>query len=88
MQQWKVIWIQSMLKEFGVPQVKAQSLWYDNLSATYLSAKPVSHANAKQTEIAFHFVEKELPTYNWRFSLFTLNIRLELALPNQCPQNT
>ena len=56
----EVIWIQSMLKELGVPQVQPPCLWCDNLGATYLSANPVFHARTKHIEIDFHFVRERV----------------------------
>lgn len=40
----ELIWLQSVLGELGISQMRAPTLWCDNLGATYLSANPVFHA--------------------------------------------
>ena len=52
------IWVQSILKEFGVRSTQAPCSWCDNLGATYLSANHVFHARTKHIEIDFHFVRE------------------------------
>jgi hypothetical protein len=47
----EVIWLQTLLKELGVPQPRAASLWCDNIGAMYLSANPVFHARTKHIEV-------------------------------------
>jgi histone deacetylase 1/2 len=54
----EAIWVESLLKEFGVSQQRAAILWCDNLGATYLTANPVFHARTKHIEIDFHFVRE------------------------------
>jgi hypothetical protein len=56
----EAIWVESLLKELGVPQQRAPILWCDNLGATYLSANPVFHARMKHIEIGFHFVHERV----------------------------
>jgi hypothetical protein len=56
----EIIWVQSILRELGVPQEKAPCLWCDNLGATYLSANPVFHARTKHIEIDYHFVRERM----------------------------
>lgn len=51
-----LIWIQTLLKELGVPQRRVAYLWCDNLGATYLSANPVFHSRMKHVEVDCHFV--------------------------------
>ena len=56
----EVIWIQTLLKELGVPQPRAACLWCDNIGATYLSANPVFHARRKHIEVDYHFVRERV----------------------------
>lgn len=56
----EVTWIQSLLKELGVVQRTAPTLWCDNLGATFLTANPVFHARTKHIEIDFHFVREKV----------------------------
>ena len=56
----EAMWIQSVLKELGVPQSKPPVLWCDNLGASYLSANHVFHAHTKHIEIDFHFVREKV----------------------------
>jgi histone deacetylase 1/2 len=56
----EIIWVQSLLKELGIPQQKAPILWCDNIAATYLSANPVFHARTKHIEVDYHFVRERV----------------------------
>jgi histone deacetylase 1/2 len=56
----EVIWVQTLLKELGVPQPRAACLWCDNIGATYLSANPVFHARTKHIEVDYHFVRERV----------------------------
>lgn len=55
----ELVWVQSLLQEFGVFLDRPLSLWCDNLGAMYLSANPVFHAR-RNTEVGFHFVRKRV----------------------------
>lgn len=56
----KVMWIQKLLEELGIPHPRAARLWCDNIGATYLSANPVFHARTKHIEIDYHFVRERV----------------------------
>jgi hypothetical protein len=56
----ELVWVQLVLRELGVSQPKAPSLWCDNLGATYLSVNPMFHARTKHIEVDFHFVRKRV----------------------------
>jgi histone deacetylase 1/2 len=53
-------WLQSVLRELGVFQSHAPTLWCDNLGATFLTANPMFHARMKHIEIDFHFVREKV----------------------------
>ena len=54
------MWVQTLLKELGVPHPLAAQLWCDNMGATYLSANPVFHARTKHIEVDYHFVRERV----------------------------
>jgi histone deacetylase 1/2 len=56
----EVSWLQSVLRELGVFQGQAPTLWCDNLGATFLTANPIFHARMKHIEIDFHFVREKV----------------------------
>lgn len=72
----EVIWLESLLKEFGVRMEKVPCLWCDNLGATYLSAKPVFHARAKHIEIDFHFVRERVTNKQLQIRLISTDDQL------------
>ena len=51
----EVIWLQSLLRELGVPQSPPIVL-SDNLGATCLSVNLIRHSHYKHVEIDIHFV--------------------------------
>jgi len=51
----EVIWLQSLLRELGVPQSPPIVLC-DNFGATYLSISPIRHSRSKHVKIDIHFV--------------------------------
>jgi hypothetical protein len=56
----EVTWLQTVLRELGVFQAQAPTLWCDNLGATFLTANPMFHARMKHIEIDFHFVREKV----------------------------
>ena len=56
----EIIWVESLLHELGIKQLRISCLWCDNLGATYLSANPVFHGRTKHIEIDFHFVRERV----------------------------
>jgi hypothetical protein len=58
----EVIWIQVLLHELGISQVRPPTLWCDNLGATYLSTNPIFHRRSKHIEVDYHFVHERVAT--------------------------
>jgi hypothetical protein len=56
----EIIWIQTLLRELGVPSPSTTSLWCNNLVATYLSANPVFRARTKHIEMDYYFVRERV----------------------------
>jgi hypothetical protein len=56
----KVMWVQTLLREPGIPSPRAARLWCDNIGAKYLSANPVFHARTKHIEVDYHFVRERV----------------------------
>ena len=58
----ELIWIQVLLRELGISQARAPSLWCDNIGATYLSTNPIFHRRTKHVEVDYHFVCEQVST--------------------------
>ena len=53
-------WLRNLLLELGCPLTKATIVYYDNISAVYLSSNPVHHQRTKHIEIDIHFVREQV----------------------------
>jgi hypothetical protein len=49
-------WLHQLLAELHRPLVRSTLVYYDNVSAVYLSTNPVQHQRTKHVEIDLHFV--------------------------------
>jgi len=49
-----------LLQELHVPLAKATVVYYDNVSAVYMTANPVHHRRTKHIEIDIHFVREKV----------------------------
>ena len=49
-------WLRNLLRELFYPPLTATLVYYDNVSAIYLSTNPVQHQHTKHIEIAIHFM--------------------------------
>ncbi|GJR98762.1 ribonuclease H-like domain-containing protein [Tanacetum coccineum] len=49
-------WIRNLHRELHTPLFTATLVYYDNVSAVYMSANPVQHQRTKHIEIDIHFV--------------------------------
>ncbi|GJY79712.1 ribonuclease H-like domain-containing protein [Tanacetum coccineum] len=52
----KTYWLRNLLRELHTPLTSATLVYYDNVSAVYLSCNPVQHQRTKHIEIDIHFV--------------------------------
>lgn len=52
----EVQWLQYLLSDLGISFNNSPVLYYDNISATYLTANPICHCYTKHIEIDVHFV--------------------------------
>jgi hypothetical protein len=56
----KASWMRQLLHELHMPLQRATLVYYDNVSAVYLSSNPVQHQRTKHVEIDLHFVHEPL----------------------------
>jgi histone deacetylase 1/2 len=52
----ETVWLCQLLIELQQPPPSSTVVYYDNISATYLSSNPVQHQRTKHVEIDLHFV--------------------------------
>ncbi|GKA39256.1 ribonuclease H-like domain-containing protein [Tanacetum coccineum] len=52
----KTAWLRNLLRELHSPLSTTTLVYYDNVSAVYMSANPVQHQRTKHIEIDIHFV--------------------------------
>ncbi|GJT89632.1 ribonuclease H-like domain-containing protein [Tanacetum coccineum] len=55
-------WVQNLLCELHTPLSYATIVYYDNVSAVYLSSNPIQHQRTKHIEINIHFVRDLVAT--------------------------
>jgi hypothetical protein len=53
----EVMWVQTVLKELGVPCPRSARLWCDNMGAKYLVSNPIFHGRMKYVEVDYHFIQ-------------------------------
>ena len=51
-------WLRQLLLELHQPLRRSTLVYYDNVSAVYLSTNPVQHQRTKHVEIDLHFVRE------------------------------
>jgi hypothetical protein len=39
----EIMWVQSVLRDLGIPSPKAAKLWCDKMGARYLASNPIFH---------------------------------------------
>jgi hypothetical protein len=68
-----------LIWELGVKLQEKQSLWCDNLGATYLSANPVFHARTKHIEIDFQFIRERERVANGNLAIHFISSKDQLV---------
>nr|GEY80211.1 ribonuclease H-like domain-containing protein [Tanacetum cinerariifolium] len=75
-------WIWNLLRDLHTPLSSATIVYYDNVSAVYLSSNPVQHQRTKYIEIDIHFVRDLVATrqpksqvYSWIQHAITRNVQ-------------
>jgi hypothetical protein len=53
-------WLRQLLLELQAPPSRCTLIYYDNISAVYLSNNPVQHQRTKHVEIDLHFVQEKV----------------------------
>jgi hypothetical protein len=53
-------WLRQLLHELHSPLQRATLIYYDNVSAVYLSTNPVQHQRTKHVEIDLHFIRERV----------------------------
>jgi hypothetical protein len=53
-------WLRQLLHELHSPLATSTLVFYDNVSAVYLSTNPVQHQRTKHVEIDLHFVRERV----------------------------
>jgi hypothetical protein len=56
----EIIWVQTLLKEIGIPSPPMAYLWCDNMGVKHLSSNLVFHARTKHIEVDYHFVRERV----------------------------
>jgi hypothetical protein len=56
----EVTWLRQLLLELQAPLSRCTLVYYDNISAVYLSNNPVQHQRTKHVEIDLHFVREKV----------------------------
>ena len=59
-------WLRNLLRELHVHIDKATVIYYDNVSAVYLSENPVHHRRTKHVELDIHFVREKVALGQFR----------------------
>jgi hypothetical protein len=52
----EVMWVQTVLRELGVPCPRSTRLWCDNMEAKYLASNLIFHGRMKHMEVDYHFI--------------------------------
>ena len=56
----ELIWTTFLLRDIGIPFPWPLTLFYDNISALYMTVNPIIHARTKHVEVDYHFVREKV----------------------------
>jgi hypothetical protein len=56
----EAVWLRQLLQELHSPLATSTLVFYDNVSAVYLSTNPVQHQCTKHVELDLHFVRERV----------------------------
>jgi len=56
----KIVWTRKQLLDLGMVLTSPVKVYYDNVSATYLTANPVHHDHSKYIAVDYHFVRERV----------------------------
>jgi hypothetical protein len=56
----KASWLRQLLQELHSPLERSTLIYYNNVSAVYMSTNPVQHQRTKHVEIDLHFVRERV----------------------------
>ncbi|XP_022019884.2 uncharacterized mitochondrial protein AtMg00810-like [Helianthus annuus] len=73
----EVCWLRNLLLELCHPISRATLVYYDNVSAVYLSGNPVQHQRTKHIELDIHFVREQV--HKGHISVLHVSSRHQIA---------
>ncbi|KAG8483075.1 hypothetical protein CXB51_021974 [Gossypium anomalum] len=56
----KVMWMQSMLIDFGISLTNIPKVWCDNTRTVAMATNPVQHAKTKHVDLGLHFMREKV----------------------------
>ena len=57
---YELIWVRSLMTEFGFQYDKSIPMYYDNQVAIFIANNPVFHERTKHIEVDFHFIRDQI----------------------------
>ena len=81
----EVMWLNNLLFELHIPQLKPPVLLCDNIGATYLCLNPVFHSRMKHISLDYHFVREQVQSGKLRVSHISTKDQLADMLTKPLP---
>ena len=53
-------WLQTLLREVGLPSTSSPVIYYDNVGTVHLSANPIFHSRMKHLALDYHFIHEQV----------------------------